>query len=44
MKIIASVALLTILSGCATIDEVNELWPRPHDPAMVSAFVEWSNL
>ena len=40
MKIIASVALLTILSGCATIDKVNELWPRPHDPAMVSAFVD----
>ena len=40
MKIIVSIALVTFLSGCATVDKVKELWPRPHDPAMVSAFVD----
>ena len=40
MKIIVSIALITFLSGCATVDKVKELWPRPHDPAMVSGFVD----
>ena len=40
MKIIVSIALVTILSGCASIDKVKQLWPRPHDPAMVAGFVD----
>ena len=35
-----SIVLVTALSGCASIDKVKQLWPRPHDPAMVAGFVD----
>lgn len=40
MKIIAIVALTAVLSGCATVDKVKQLWPRAHDPALVAGFVD----
>ena len=32
--------LVLVLSGCTTIDKVKEMWPRPHDPVMVSVYVD----
>ena len=40
MKIIISLSLITLLSGCAVIDKVTQLWPRDHDSAMVSKYVD----
>jgi hypothetical protein len=39
MKTIAALVLVTTLSGCAVIDKVTQFWPRDHDSAMVSAYV-----
>lgn len=40
MKILALGFLLTLLSGCAVVDKVTQYWPRDHDPAMVSKYVD----
>ena len=40
MKLILAISLTALLSGCATVDKVKQLWPRPHDPAMVAGFVD----
>jgi hypothetical protein len=40
MKIIVSFMLVGVLSGCATVDKVKELWPRDHDSAMVAGYVD----
>lgn len=37
-KIIAALIVVT-LSGCAVIDKVSEMWPRDHDPGLVTAYV-----
>lgn len=39
MKILATLALVTFLSGCAVVDKVSSIWPRDHDPALVSGWV-----
>ena len=39
MKKIILIAAL-FLSGCSTVDKVKEMWPRPHDPVMVSVYVD----
>lgn len=40
MKVIASVLFVSLLSGCAVVDKVTQYWPRDHDPAMVSKYVD----
>jgi hypothetical protein len=35
--ILISVLLLT---GCSSIDKVKEMWPKPHDPVMVGAYID----
>ena len=39
MKHIIAVFSLSLLTGCATIDNVKNLWPRPHDPSLVAGYV-----
>ena len=29
-----------LLSGCSTVDKVKEMWPRAHDPVMVSTYID----
>ena len=29
-----------LLSGCSTVDKVREMWPRAHDPVMVSTYID----
>lgn len=29
-----------LLSGCSTVDKVKEMWPKPHDPVMVGAYID----
>ena len=31
---------LVLLTGCSTVEKVKEIWPRDHDPAMVSAYID----
>lgn len=31
---------VVVLSGCSTVDKVKEMWPRDHDPALVSNYVD----
>lgn len=33
------VIAFSLLSGCAAIDKVKEIWPRDHDPSLVSGYV-----
>jgi hypothetical protein len=43
MKRLAAIALLTVtLGGCSTVNYVKDIWPRAHDPAMVSLWVDVS--
>lgn len=39
MRIVASLLLVLALSGCAVVDKVTTLWPRDHDPALASGYV-----
>ena len=39
MKRLLIIAVL-FLSGCSTIDKIKEVWPRAHDPVMVSAYID----
>ena len=39
MRILAAVLLAVIMSGCAVVDRVREVWPRAHDPVMVEMWV-----
>jgi hypothetical protein len=39
MKIIALIMLTVVLSGCATVDRIKQLWPRDHDPVLVDRWV-----
>lgn len=38
-KIITTVLLTTFLSGCATVNKIKDYWPRDHDPALVSMYI-----
>jgi len=29
-----------LLAGCSTVDKVKEMWPRAHDPVMVSTYTD----
>ena len=31
---------VVLLSGCSTVDKVKEMWPRAHDPVMVSTYID----
>ncbi|NBV28525.1 hypothetical protein EBS02_05860 [bacterium] len=42
MKIILTIPLLLVLSGCAAVDKVKQVWPRDHDPALASSFINLS--
>lgn len=37
---IAGVFLLVLMTGCSTVDNLKRYWPRPHDPGLVTAYVE----
>lgn len=39
-KILASLLLVSVLSGCAVVEKVSAIWPRAHDPALVSGWVD----
>jgi hypothetical protein len=39
MKVLASLLFVSLLSGCAVVDKVTQFWPRDHDSAMVSAYI-----
>jgi len=40
MRLIFSMLVLAVLSGCAAMDQVRQMWPRAHDPQMVQLWVE----
>lgn len=40
MKRLLAITLITLLSGCAVVDKVKEVWPRDHDNALVSGFID----
>lgn len=40
MRIILAAILALQLGGCAVVDRVREVWPRAHDPVMVSMWVD----
>jgi hypothetical protein len=40
MKTIAALFLILVLTGCATVDRVKQMWPRAHDPVLVDRWVE----
>lgn len=39
MKILATILFTVTLTGCAVVDKVKDYWPRDHDPALVSAYI-----
>lgn len=41
-KILSILILSFSLSGCAAVAYVSKIWPKDHDPAMVSSFVNLS--
>lgn len=38
-KLLVSVSIL-FLTGCSTVEKVKEMWPKPHDPVMVAAYID----
>lgn len=44
MKIIAALLIAVSLSGCAVVDKVKDYWPRDHDPALVSMYINLDTL
>ncbi len=40
MKTILSIFLVFSLSGCASVEWVKKVWPRSHDPQLVSQWVD----
>jgi hypothetical protein len=32
--------MIVSLSGCAVVEKVKQVWPRAHDPALVSGYVD----
>lgn len=39
MKKLFLVCVVSLLSGCAAVDKVKEVWPRDHDNALVSGYI-----
>lgn len=39
-KLFGILFVATMLTGCAVIDKAKNLWPRDHDPIMVSAYID----
>ncbi len=39
MKIITTLILAAMLSGCAAVDTVKKYWPKSHDPVMFNHLV-----
>lgn len=39
MKIVTFIAVAVILSGCSVVDKVKDYWPRDHDAALVSMYI-----
>lgn len=39
MKKFLIISAVTLLTGCAAVDKVKQIWPRDHDPALVSGYV-----
>ena len=39
MKTFIAVVCVSLLTGCAAVDKVKEVWPRAHDPGLVAGFV-----
>ena len=42
MKKLIIVPVFFILTGCAAVDKVKQMWPRDHDPGLVSSYVTLS--
>jgi len=42
MKTIFALILVSMLSGCAVVDKVKQMWPRDHDPVLVDRWVSVS--
>ena len=40
MKKLFLLVSLFLLTGCSTVDKVKEMWPKPHDPVMVGAYID----
>lgn len=39
MRLISVLVLSVLLTSCAVVDRVREIWPRAHDPVMVELWV-----
>ena len=39
MKKFILVPVFVLLSGCAAVDKVKQVWPRAHDPALASSYI-----
>lgn len=42
MRIFVILTTVTLLSGCAAVDKVKQIWPRAHDPALASGLITLS--
>lgn len=42
MKKFIIIPLLVLLTGCTALDKVKQIWPRDHDPALVSGLITLS--
>lgn len=42
MKKLLILPLFALLTGCAVVDKVKQVWPRDHDPGLVSGYVSLS--
>ena len=40
MKKLFLLCMIVSLSGCAVVEKVKQVWPRAHDPALVSGYVD----
>lgn len=38
-KLLGILLVSVALSGCAVVDKAKDYWPRAHDPAMVSTYI-----
>lgn len=42
MKKLVIVPLVVLLTGCAAVDKVKQMWPRDHDPALAGSYISLS--
>ena len=40
MKLFISLIAVYFVTGCSTISQYKELWPRDHDPSLVAGYVD----